>query len=257
MAPKETAKERKEREKAEALAQAQLLERRQSEVAEERERQHHETLERIERMEMTSEFYAWMVNPASRLMVRRTEYDAIRQTMMVDAAAKAKQVDQLTEQFLFMQKQYSTVQEDLVHLRSDCRALHQTVKREYLAMSAEVGEALRSCISQIESDILSHREDVAQCGTHLNRTLEDARQRSIQLAKTTLHAAERVTGLLQSSHNAMHTRIPLRIRKLLSQMEPTDLILMFDTLSFDDHTLKYLQYRFPPPSDDPFRVEDL
>lgn len=257
MPPKETAKERKEREKAEAQAQAQFAERRQFEISEERDRQQVELMERMERLEAVSEFFAWMVNPASRLMVRRTEYEAIREIMVQDAAAKAKQIEDLSTQYWDMKRQYTSVQEDLVHLRSECRALQQQVKKEFVATANHVRDALSDCVARIESDILDHREDIAQCGVHLNRALEEARLRSVQLAKTTLQAADKVTGMMQVTHNAMHSRIPLRIRKQLSRLEHGDLMLMLDTLSFDESTLKYLQSRFPPPPDDPFRVDDL
>jgi hypothetical protein len=108
-------------------------------------------------------------------------------------------------------------------------------------------------VSRIERDILHHRDDVSECARHLNTSLERARTRSLRLAKECLSAADRITETLQTHHRMrMHSMIPPRIRQLLSRMEKDDLLLILDTLSFEESVRQYLLYRFPPGADDPF-----
>jgi hypothetical protein len=252
MPPKESAKERKEREKAEALALAQLNERQQFEISEEKARQGVETAEYVERLEALVDFYAHLVHPSSRLMVRYTEFQDIRDIMEKDSIAKTLQVRELTSQYFHMKETYSALQVELVHLRSECRQLHQRVRKELETEAFDaVKRELSSYIQRIEDDILEHRADVAQCGVHLHKALETARVRSVTMADATLQLAERMTVVLQQQQS-MHTRIPVRIRKALTRLEKDDLVRILDTLSFEDSALQALLHRFPPPKDDPF-----
>lgn len=252
MPPKESAKERKDREKAEALAAAQFHERQQFEIGEEKARQAVETTEYLERLEALVEFYTYMTNPTSRLMVRYTEYQEIRNIMESDGIAKALQLRDLTAQYLHMKETYSTLQVELVHLRAECRQLHQKVKRELKTEAFDVVQReLHAYIEKIDGDILHHREDVAECGVHLNQALENARIRSLKMADVTLQLSERMTLVLQQQQS-MHTRIPVRIRKALFRLEKDDLVRILDTLSFEENALQAILHRFPPPQDDPF-----
>jgi hypothetical protein len=252
MPPKESAKERKDREKAEAIAAAQFHERQQFEISEEKARQGVETGEYLERLESLVEFYTYMISPTSRLMVRYTEYQEIRDIMERDGIAKALQLRDLTAQYLHMKETYSTLQVELVHLRAECRQLHHRVKKELKTEAFDVVQReLHAYIDKIDGDILHHREDVAECGVHLNRALENARLRSAKMADATLQLSEKMTMVLQQQQS-MHTKIPIRIRKALARLEKDDLIRILDTLSFEESALQAILHRFPPPPDDPF-----
>lgn len=248
--PKESAKERKEREKAEALALAQSNDRLQFESGEEKARQVFELQERVEWLEACHEFYHHLVLPSSRLMVRRTEYDELREVMNRDAQVSSARVQQMREEYLQMKSAVSDLQLELVHLRSECRKLAQQSKAEQLLIRENVRESLSACVERIEDDILHHRQSVEHCGSHLQTTLEDARMRSLRMARNAMTMSDRITNVMVTN-TSMHTNIPRRIRASMERLEHNELMTILDALSFDSFVIQQLMYRFAPADDQP------
>ena len=248
--PKETAKERKEREKAEALAIAQAADRQQFEGTEDKARQVFELQERVEWLEACHEFYHHLVLPSSRLMVRRTEYDELREVMNRDSQVSSQRVQTMREEYLQMKTAVSELQLELVHLRSECRKLAQQSKTEQQLIREQVHTSLSSCVERIEEDILNHRQDVEHCGAHLQTTLEDARMRSLRMARAAMSMSDRITNVMVSN-TSMHTNIPRRIRASMERLEHNELMTILDALSFDPFVIQQLMYRFAPSDDQP------
>lgn len=253
MPPKESAKQKKDREKAEKAVAQMAQERQDTEIDEDKARQLVELTERMSRLEITNEFFERMVSPGSRLMVRRTDYDAIRKQMQVEAAASADRVLSMQTRFHDMQRSHSVLLQELAHLRGECKRLASTITSETGKMRGTVADALQECVASIEGEIVRHRRDAAECAQHLNLSLEESRLRAVKMADEALRQAQKVTQIMQE-HTSMHTRIPARIRSALQRLEKDELMLILDTLSFEDAALQYLMYRFPPGHDDPFNA---
>ena len=255
MPAKESAKARKEREKAERLALAQAQERQDAELDEDKARQIQELQERLERDEIYLEYYERLVHPRSHLMVPYTAYAEIRAKMQQEGACSAERVMTMQEEMYAMQKAHAALQQELVHIRNENRALAAKVATSMEGVATSVESSLNDCLDGIQASILRQREDARETAQHLHTTLEQSKLKARQLTDDTLAAAHRVTALLQEN-TSMHSRIPRRIRGILHTLEKDDLLMILDTLSFDEPALHYLLYRFPPGMDDPFAMPE-
>lgn len=249
--PKETAKERKDREKLERLAAAQEAERIEFDGEEDKGRQWVELMQRMERLEVSAEFYERLVAPQSRLMVWRTEYDELRHKMQVEGALSANRVLAMQKEVYEKEKHHVLLQQELVHLRTECKVLAGQMRKTTDQLQAAVAERLRECIAAIEGSIERHRNDAIESAQHLHVALDHARVQAAELAKASLATAQKVVHTMQEN-SSMHTRLPRRIRTQLQRLDKEELLLILDTLSFEDSTLQHMLYRFPPGPDDPF-----
>ena len=249
--PKETAKQRKDREKAERLAAAQEAERLEFDADEDKGRQWVELQQRMERLETSVEFYERLVAPQNHLMVWRRDYEELRQKMQLEGGLSASRVLAMQQEVYEKEQHHSVLQQELVHLRTECKLLAAKVNKRTEAMQLQVTDRLEECINAIEGSIQRQRSDAAECAQHLHYALDNARVESSELAKGSLSTAQKVTLTIQEN-TSMHTRLPRRIRSQLQKLDKEDLLLILDTLSFEDSTLQHMLYRFPPGDDDPF-----
>lgn len=252
MPPKENAKSKKEREKMEKFAQQQSTERLDEEIAEDQARREQELQEKLERDEIYIEFYQILVNPVNRLMVSFTAFAEMRNKMQKDGASSASRILSMQEEMYKQQKFHQNLQKEMVHLRAENRALSAKVGQLMEEVSTTVDRRLTNCIDSVEGSILRQREDCAETLYLLNRSLEESKHKALRVAEDALFAANRVTKLMQEN-TSMHSKIPHRIRTTLQGLEKEELLLMLDTLSFDEPALQYLLYRYPPSRDDPFQ----
>lgn len=248
--PKETAKERKDREKAEKLAAMQGVDRLNHEMEEDKGRQWVELTERLGRCECMIEFYERLVHPSARLMVSHTSYNELRLKMQKDSRLNAERMLTMQQEVDHVRKYHGALQQELAHLRTHTKSLAAKVGTEMGTMREDVDKALSDCVAAIQGSILRQREDAQECAQHLSVSLEQAKLKAAEMTSSTLSCAHKVTQLLQEN-TSMHTRIPTRIRRQLQSLERDDLLLILDTLSFEDSTLQYLLYKFPPSGDDP------
>jgi len=204
MPPKESAKEKKERERAQALAQQLFQQRQDMEIDEERGRQQRELEERLGRAELAVESYQAVLRPPARMVVWKTDYDALVQRTMTATGELTKELLQLQTEREAGTTAAQTLRQELVFVRNELRTIASL-------------PAQPNC---------------------------DAGPRAAMLQ------ADHVTDLLVASQ-PMHTRIPPRIRRVLSGMDQDTILVLFDTLSFDDAVLQYLLFKFPPGPDVP------
>jgi hypothetical protein len=251
MPPKESAKERKDREKAEAHAAALLQQRQDLDVEEEKARQQQEMLERLDRAELGVEYFQRMIDPQSRIVVRRTEFDEMRNNLQRDSVLSAQRIFDLQEMHNAIKVAHVELQQELVYLRSECKSLAANLHKSAQQCQDQVIAEVSQCVARIEHQILHHRQDTAESGQLLNLALEKARLAAIENANVALATAHKISSLMQQ-HHPMHSRIPRRIKRILEQLEKEELLMILDTLSFEDSVLQYLLYRHPPGPDDPF-----
>ena len=251
MPPKESAKDRKDREKAEQYAALLLQQRQDLDIEEERGRQNQEILERLDRAELGVEYYQRMTDPQSRIMVRRTDFDEMRNNLQRDSLLSAQRIFDLQEMHNAIKVSHVELQQELVYLRGECKILASNLQKSAQTTQQQVISEVSSCISRIQDQILHHREDTAESGQLLNMALEKARLAAIDQANVALAQAQKISSLMQQ-HHPMHSRIPKRVKNILASLEKDDLLMILDTLSFEDSVLQYLLYRHPPGPDDPF-----
>jgi hypothetical protein len=251
MPPKENAKAKKLREKQEKFALGQLMERQDAEIDEEKGRQWLELCERLDRAEAMLQFHETLVHPSSHLMVMHTAYGDLRSKMQREGALSAERVLAMQIEMRRMEKAGALLQHELVHLRAEVRNLSTGVNAHLGKVNDTVQDRLQGFVASVEAGILRQRDDASECGVYLNQSLEDARSRHVQLARDAQLKAHEITQLWQEN-TSMHTRIPPRIRGALAVLPKDDLLLILDTLSFEDVALKYLLYRLAPGPDDPF-----
>ena len=253
---KESAKDKKLREKAEKFAAMQLSERQDMEADEEKARQWHvELVERMERTQLLLEFHEDLVNPAAKLMMPYKAYGDLQSKMQRESARSAERLLSMQLEQRQVERHSKALQHELVHLRSEVRTLSAAVSTQVDLNRGKVHRALDDFCHALESSIVGARDDARESGHLLNTTLEQARVEHIALAHQVDAKAQQITALWQEN-SSMHTRIPPRIRATLTRLEKDDLMLILDTLSFEDIVLKYLQYRFSPGPDDPFAGMD-
>ena len=252
---KESAKDRKAREKAEKFAAQQLAERLDMEADEEKARQWQELVERMERTQLLLEFHEALVHPSNKLMISHTAYDELRAKMQKESSRSAERVLSMQVGQRQVERHSKQLQQELVHLRSEVRTLSAQVSGQVDAHRHKVHSSLQNFVDSLEASIVGQREDAVESGNLLNLTLEESRVAHVALAKKVDAKAQQVTALWQDN-TSMHTRIPPRIRATLTRLDKDDLMLILDTLSFDDTVLKYLQYRYSPGPDDPFADTD-
>ena len=248
---KESVKERKGREQAEAMTAAFHTERKECETAEDKARAHLLLQERVGFLSTANAAYAKMLDPHSRMTVRRTEYDDVKRQLQEEAGAGAERIMSIQKKFAGVQHAHAELQVELAHLRQDSRKMAGIARREVGRMRARVEERLDCCVADIENSILHQRSDTLESAQHLNVALEENMKKVMQMTEEAKAAALKVTTL-QQEHSSLHSRIPRRIRNKLFEAEKEDLLLILDTLSFEDSTLEYLLCRYPPTEDSPF-----
>jgi hypothetical protein len=251
MPPKESAKERKDREKAEAHAAMLLQQRQDFDVDEEKARQHQEMIERLDRAELGVEYFQRMIDPQSRIVVRRTEFDEMRSNLQRDLVLSSQRIFDLQEMHSAIKVAHVELQQELVYLRVECKSLAANLHRSAQQSQEQVMAEVSQCIARIEQQILHHRQDTSESGQLLNAALEKARLAAIENANVALATAHKISSLMQQ-HHPVHSRIPRRIKLALEALEKDELLMILDTLSFEDSVLQYLLYRYPPGLDDPF-----
>ena len=248
---KESAKDRKAREHAEAAAIAFEKERSECESQEDKARSQLLLLERVGFLTTTNAAYARMLDPANRMVVLRTAYDDTRRQLQAEAGAGADRIMALQTKFAGVQHAHAELQVELAHLRQDSRRTAGIARREVGRMRARVEERLDACVADIEHSILHQRGLTLESAQHLNVALEENMKKIMHMTEEATAAAVKVTTL-QQEHSSIHSRIPRRIRNQLFEAEREDLLLILDTLSFEDSTLEYLLCRYPPTEDSPF-----
>jgi hypothetical protein len=255
---KESAKERKDREKAEKAAAAQAAERLEQEVDEERARRQVELAERCERAEATVRFYETLAQPKNKMMVRQVVFDELEAKMRKDAECNATRLLRLQQEMYTYQKASDLIQKELVDVRTEYKLLANAISAETTSLRNYVVARLEDSVHAMEESVLGSREEVEDNARLLNEGLEKARLAHIKRVREVAARAHGVTELLQEN-TSMHTRVPGRIRRTLQRLERDDLLVILDTLSFEDSTLEYLQYKYPPTQDSPFEeaVEDM
>ena len=248
---KESVAARRARERAEAAALLQHEARQSQEIEEDKARRAVELNERVEYLEALNQFYHRLVSPASRLMVPRRDYEAARAQMQEAATTSAERSLLAQERHEHMTRAHEELSLELAHLRNDTRKMAETMRLEAVRMRARVEDRLDACAADINDRILSKRRDALECSAHLNTVLEENMVRILGFVADAKRTAQLVTTL-QQEQSSLHSRIPRRIRTLLLGLEREDLVLILDTLSFEESTLEYLLCRYPPQPDDPF-----
>ena len=252
MPPKDASKDKKSKEKAEKAAATSGLERQALEIDEDRARQNVELLQRVDYLEITNEFYRKLMHPSSNLLVRRSEHEELRLIMEVEVSAVNARFKEAQCKFLQVDHAHRELAVELVHFRRQCRSMAASIHDSTVKIQSNVDAQLSLCVRDLKDQIFRRRNDVSESGLLLNRCLEDNMASVIRLTEETLSYALGITTLLQQNQKPMHTNIPTRIRRQLEKLTLEDLMLILDTLSFEEGSLCYLLRRFPPPADNPF-----
>lgn len=253
MPPKESAASKKMREKQEQFAALQFQERQDFELEEERARSTAELMERAGRAELMLHFYEIMVHPASRLMISHATLDRLRHTMQNEGALSAQRLLEMQVELRRLEKGGEALQHEIVHLRGDVRGLLSQASQSLAMIRSGVDKAVDGFIEQLEVSCRIHGDPVLATkvkGAELDVVLEDVRRRHAEVARKAMAKATDITRLWQEQ-TSMHTRVPPRIRRILQGLDKDDLLLIIDTLSFEDVVHKYLLYRYSPGLDDP------
>ncbi len=253
MAPKESAAAKKAREKQEQFAAMQFQERQEYELEEERARSSSELMERAGRAELMLHFYEIMINPASRLMVSHATLDRLRHAMQSEGALSAQRLLEMQVELRRLEKGGEALQHEIVHLRGEVRGLLNQAAQSLGSIRSGVDKAVDGFITELEHSCRIHGDPVLATklkAAELDVVLEDVRQRHVEVARKAQAKATDITRLWQEQ-TSMHTRIPPRIRRILQGLDKDDLLLIIDTLSFEDVVHKYLLYRYSPGIDDP------
>lgn len=249
MPPKQS---KKERDKAEKRALEQLNERQDMELDEEKARQLNELSEQLQRYDILVQHYATLVNPQSRLMVYRTSYDELRQSMQKEGTVTAERVVKLQSDMRRHERESTTaLQLEIIDLKNQVRVLSKKVNESLEQSRQQVSAALLATVRNIDDAVAQHRSEVGESGHLLCTVLEQTRESHAAMLLRLHEQVEAITRV-HIDNTSMHTRIPPRIRKTLQSMDKDQLIVLLDTLSFEDSVVRHLRYTFPPGPDTPF-----
>jgi hypothetical protein len=197
--------------------------------------------------ELGFEFFHALVAPRSRFMIPRTLFDDLKRVTHENALrATAHQLD-LERRQRELEQQNIELRDELRAMRRDYRTLGQAVDLHCRREQSAVLAALQDCVRSLDAAITQHRADCSESPHLLNRALEESRLAHRDFVRRALDAAAGITVAYQRATIA-HTRIPRRIRDQLRHATDDDLLLLLDTLSFEDGVLQFLLYRFPPPA---------
>ena len=199
--------------------------------------------------EIALQCYQQRVAPRTRRMLPRHAFDELRPASQAAARRDAaRHVEQQREQRA-LEQQALALQAELRGLRREFRALAQAVGAHCRKEQSAVLCALGECVASVDASIAAHRADCAESPHLLNRALESSRIAH----RDFLHRALTVAASITTTYGKLtfaHTRIPVRIRDRLRHASTEDLLLLFDTLSFEDGALQFMLSRYPPGPDD-------
>lgn len=202
--------------------------------------------------ELAFNFFSQLVSPKARLMIPRPLFDDLKQTSQAAAQQSSAIQLRLQKERRSLEQQNLNLQEELRALRRDFRALAQAVELHCRKEQSAVLGALQNVVKALDDSISQHRAECAESPYLLNKAMEDSRLAHREFAQRALDAAAQMTAGYGRSTFA-HTKIPLRIRNRLRRSSVEDLMLLLDTLSFEDGVLQYLLHKFPPEEDCPMK----
>lgn len=201
--------------------------------------------------ELAFHFYHVLVMPKSRMMIPRPLFDELKINSQIASQQSSEIRISLQKERRSLEQQNLNLQEELRSLRRDFRTLAQAVDLHCRKEQSAVLSALQEVIRTIDDSITQHRSDCVESPQLLNKALEESRLAHREYAQKALDAAAQITTATYGKATFAHTRIPLRIRNKLRNSSVEDLMLLFDTVSFEDGALQFLLHKFPPDVDCP------
>lgn len=254
MPPKgESAAAKKAREKLERFAAIQFQERLDYELEEERARSNAELVERVGRAELMNHFYELMMQPSSRLMIAHTTFEKLRMSMQNEGALSAQRLLEMQVELRRAEKGSEALTHELVHLRGEVRSLLSQAAASLAAVQLKVEASAARFFADLKASASVHGDPLQATGpraAELEVVLDEVRRQHANIAMKAQFKASEMTTIWQEQ-TSMHTRIPPRIRRTLQNLDKDALLLILDTLSFEDVVHKYLLFRYSPGVDDP------
>eukprot|EP01062_Namystynia_karyoxenos_P000702 TRINITY_DN10265_c0_g1_i1.p1 TRINITY_DN10265_c0_g1~~TRINITY_DN10265_c0_g1_i1.p1 ORF type:complete len:343 (+),score=104.64 TRINITY_DN10265_c0_g1_i1:90-1031(+) len=232
----------------EAWAESQRREREALEGSESAGREHQSLLEQLAWSELMRLRLAEYADPAAQLSIplathrfHMLEWQA-QQSHLQEVLYDARQLQEHTT------KAKECLEEELREIRTVKRAERDDLQRRVAEIERHIKSRLDEVIEKTMTDIAEEQSKAQQLW---NQDIELTRRAYLRTLHEIKLRVSRLTEQLQES-KALHSNLPRRIRQLLGSMEPGELLMMIDTLSFEPEVLQYFMFRFPPAPDLPY-----
>eukprot|EP01065_Artemidia_motanka_P049467 TRINITY_DN8207_c2_g1_i1.p2 TRINITY_DN8207_c2_g1~~TRINITY_DN8207_c2_g1_i1.p2 ORF type:complete len:300 (+),score=84.60 TRINITY_DN8207_c2_g1_i1:288-1187(+) len=150
-------------------------------------------------------------------------------------------------------KAKESLEEELREVRSYRRNERDVLNSKMQSLERKVCQRLEEVIARTMTDIEEERMKAQELW---NVDIEKTRMSFVRLLHEVKTKAWQLTYQLQEA-KALHSNLPIRIRRHLADLDKHDLLMMVDTLSFEPEVLQFFMFRYPPEPDMPYGKLDF